>query len=68
VWIGHLLSSLSRYVQLEFDFVDEVEVRVPWSGRSPRELTRAFRTFSLASEGTGRPNLSEPAVQGKLRL
>jgi hypothetical protein len=30
---------------------------MPWDGKDPRYLTRAFEIFSLSSEGTGRPNL-----------
>ena len=40
-----------------------VEVAVPWDGRSPRSLTKAYERFSLASEGTGRVNPDAPGEQ-----
>jgi len=39
---------------------------MPWDGVSPRYLTRAPKTLSLASEGTGRLNLDAAAVQLEL--
>ena len=33
-----------------------LQLGMPWDGRDPRYLTRAFSRFSLASEGTGRSN------------
>ena len=39
-----------------------LKVGLPWDGRSPRTLTKAYARFSLASEGTGRVNEDEPSV------
>ena len=33
-----------------------LELGMPWDGMTPRHLTRAWKRFSLASEGTGQPN------------
>ncbi len=42
-----------------------LELGMPWSGLSPRLLTRAHARFSLASEGTGRSN-PEPIAMLKV--
>ena len=44
------------------------QVVLPWSGRSPRSLTRGFVARSLASEGTGRLTGDAECLQYKLRL
>ena len=31
-----------------------LKLGMPWNGQDPRYLTRAYRRFSLSSEGTGR--------------
>ncbi len=37
-------------------------MRVPWDGRSPRELTRAFERFRFAPEGTGLTVMAKPTL------
>ncbi len=32
----------------------EMRLKMPWEGKSPRVLTRAFRAFSFTAEGMGR--------------
>ncbi len=32
----------------------ELDLRMPWSGYSPRVLTSAYRAFSFGAEGMGR--------------
>ena len=39
---------------------------MPWDGVSPRYLTKAPKRLSLASDGTGQPNLAPTAVQLEL--
>jgi len=48
----------------------ELKLEMPWDGVSPRFLTRGFREFSLASEGTGRSNVEviRPLVVVQLEL
>ncbi len=36
-------------LELELDDVRQVRVKVPWDGRSPRVLTKAFEKFSLGA-------------------
>ena len=38
----------------------------PWGGKSPRTLTKAFRIFSLAADGTPPPIETPTAVQLEL--
>jgi len=62
-------GSKAGFMQLELFPRDKLAVAVePWGGRSPRELTRGAKLFSLSSEGTGRPNLEDSAAQFKLLL
>ena len=42
-----------RFTQRELE-LDDVRKVVVWSGRSPRELTRAYKAFSFVREGMGR--------------
>jgi len=45
--------------QLELE-LDDVRLRIPWGGRSPRELTRCGKLFILSELPTGGPNLDAP--------
>ncbi len=40
----------------------ELDLRMPWEGRSPRVLTKAFRARSLVREGMGRLDLDASHV------
>ena len=48
----------------------ELKLGMPWDGRDPRYLTRAFQRFSLSSEGTGRSmeDLDRLALVAQLEL
>ena len=34
----------------------KLELGMPWDGKDPRYLTKAYERFKLARIGTGRPN------------
>ena len=43
----------------------ELDLGMPWLGRSPRELTRAAILFRFGPEGTSRANLDVPRLKRK---
>ncbi len=49
-WYGSVMACSGRQLELE---LDDVRRAVPWDGRSPRELTRVWKTFSLGAPPTG---------------
>ena len=52
----HEGSKSSLRVGDQYELVlDDVRSVVPWEGKSPRELTRAFQTFSLGAHPPGGP-------------